>query len=127
MLWIKSTVFIHGAFSMRKRGDSVEDFRIIYRILKYLCNSMDYEEFDSEGFNAAAFGTNENRFNALLIQLQESGYIKGLTIQQHIRQKPQIMPPAAPRITLKGMEYLNENGMMKKAANLAKGITDIIF
>ena len=31
-----------------------------------------------------------------------------------------------PGITLKGLEYLAENSFMKKAANLAKGIKDII-
>lgn len=105
----------------------MDDFRIIYRILKYLCESMDYEEFDSESFTASMFGTNENRFNALLIQLQESGYIKGLNIKQYARQTIRIIPPLTPRITLKGLEYLNDNSMMKKAANLAKGITEIII
>jgi len=31
-----------------------------------------------------------------------------------------------PEITLKGLEYLEENTLMKKAANLAKGIKDTI-
>lgn len=37
-----------------------------------------------------------------------------------------IAEPIAPRITLKGMEYLSENTFMKKAANLVKGIKDTI-
>lgn len=100
----------------------MEDFRIIYRILKFLRDSMDFDEFDSEGFTAGRFGTNQNRFHALLIQLQKAEYIDGLTVIQYIRQPPRIQPPIEPRITLKGMEYLNENSIMKKAANLAKGI-----
>ncbi|MFV8822483.1 YjcQ family protein [Faecalibacterium sp. 9] len=64
----------------------MEDFRIIYRILKFLQQSMDFEDFDSEGFNAERFGTNPNRFQALLIQLQRAGYIEGLDIVQYIRQ-----------------------------------------
>lgn len=31
-----------------------------------------------------------------------------------------------PEITLKGLEYLEENTLMKKAASLAKGIKDTI-
>lgn len=54
----------------------MEDFRIIYRILKYLQQSMDFEEFDCAGFTAERFGTNPNRFQALLIQLQKAGYIE---------------------------------------------------
>ena len=37
----------------------MEDFRIIYRILKYLQQSMDFEEFDCAGFTAARFGESE--------------------------------------------------------------------
>ena len=29
-----------------------------------------------------------------------------------------------PELTLKGLEYLEENNLMRKAANLAKGIVD---
>lgn len=104
----------------------MEDFRIIYRILKFLQQSMDFEDFDSEGFNAERFGTNPNRFQALLIQLQRAGYIEGLDIVQYIRQPERIEPPMHPKITLKGLEYLQENSMMKQAAAFAKGIKEIV-
>lgn len=104
----------------------MDDFKIIYRILKFLRDSMDFEEFDSEGFNAESFGTNNNRFTALVIQLQKSGYIEGLSIKRYARQTEQIIPPISPVITLKGLEYLNENSLMKKAAELAKGIVEIL-
>lgn len=100
----------------------MEDFRIIYRILKFLQQSMDFEDFDSEGFTAERFGTNPNRFQALLIQLQNAGYIEGLSIVQYIRQPEHVELPMRPRITLKGLEYLQENSLMKQAAALAKGI-----
>ena len=51
----------------------MEDFRIIYRILKYLQQSMDFEEFDCAGFTAERFGTNPICFQALLVQLQKAG------------------------------------------------------
>lgn len=104
----------------------MDDFRIIYRILKYLRDAMDFEEFDSEGFTAQRFGTNENRFHALLIRLQESGYIDNLKVVRYTRTPQQIQPPIAPRITLKGLEYLSENSMMKKAADIAKGVLEVI-
>lgn len=104
----------------------MDDFRIIYRILKHLRDAMDFEEFDSEGFTAQRFGTNENRFHALLVQLQESGYIDNLEVVRYTRPPPQIQPPIAPRITLKGLEYLSENSMMKKAADIAKGVLEVI-
>lgn len=104
----------------------MEDFRIIYRILKYLRDSMDFDEFDGEGFTAQRFGTNENRFKALLVQLDEAGYIDGLEVSWSIRGAVQVHTPMNVRITLKGMEYLNENSLMRKAANLAKGIGEIL-
>ncbi len=104
----------------------MEDFRIIYRILKLLQQSMDFEDFDSEVFTAERFGTNPNRFQALLIQLQRAGYIEGLDIVQYIRQPEHIELPMHPKITLKGLEYLQENSMMKKAAAIAKGIKDAV-
>lgn len=104
----------------------MDDFRIIYRILKFLRDSMDFEEFDSDGFTAERFKTNPNRFAALLVQLQDSGYIQGLTVKRYIRQEPFIKAPVAPKITLKGLEYLSENSMMKKAADFATGLVDHI-
>ena len=104
----------------------MEDFRIIYRILKFLQQSMDFEDFDSEGFTAEHFGTNPNRFEALLMELQDAGYIKGLQIVQYIRQPEHIQQPMRPKITLKGLEYLNENSLMKQAAAFARGIKDIV-
>lgn len=81
----------------------MEDFRVIYRILKHLQQSMDFEEFDCAGFTAERFGTNPNRFQALLIQLQKAGYIEGLNIVQYIRQPERIKPPMEPHITLQGL------------------------
>ena len=104
----------------------MEDFHIIYRVLKFLQQSMDFEEFDSESFTAERFGTNQYRFEALLIELQDSGYIKGLHIVQYIRQPEHIQQPLRPKITLKGLEYLNENSLMKQAAAFAKGIKEIV-
>lgn len=63
---------------------------------------------------------------ALLIQLQKAGYIEGLNIVQYIRQPERIEPPMEPHITLQGLEYLQENSLMKKAAAFAKGVKEIV-
>jgi len=104
----------------------MDDFKVIYRILKCLSDSMDNEEFDTESFTAERFGTNENRFHAILVNLQDEGYIKGLTVKRYVRQPLYVQKPICPRITLKGMEYLSENSFMKKAASLAKGILEVV-
>ncbi|WP_430408190.1 YjcQ family protein [Helcococcus kunzii] len=50
--------------------------------------------------------------------LKQSGYIIGIVIDQtHSDYSSRIVEPITPRITLKGLEYLQENSMMKKAFN----------
>lgn len=112
---------------MPERMRRMDDFRIIYSILKQLRDSMDFDEFDSEGFSAERFKTTDNRFAALLEELQDNGYIKGLAGKRYLRSPGFIQKPMQPKITLKGLEYLQENSMMKKAAELAKGIAEIIM
>lgn len=108
-------------------GSIERDFRAIYRVLKHLEASMDCTELDTEGLSAAALGVSEERLEKLLILMQEEGYIRGLVITQGISDDfPRIAEPVKPRITLSGLEYLAENSFMRRAANLAKGIKDIV-
>lgn len=105
---------------------AMEEFRIIYRILRAIKNSMDYEEFDTAILSPEALKCSEEKRDKLLIQLQDSGYISGLRIARYLRQPAFIQGPISPEITIKGLEYLEENSLMKKAANLAKGVVDTI-
>ncbi|MFL8887660.1 YjcQ family protein [Helcococcus kunzii] len=58
------------------------------------------------------------RWEEILIILKQSGYIIGIVIDQtHSDYSSRIVEPITPRITLKGLEYLQENSMMKKAFN----------
>nr|DAL96676.1 MAG TPA: YjcQ protein [Caudoviricetes sp.] len=59
--------------------------------------------------------------------LAKSGYIDGIIYDQcggdycaHIEE------PIAPVITLKGLEYLSDNTLMKRAANVMKGIKEVV-
>lgn len=87
---------------------------------------MDYEEFDPNILAPEALKCSEEKRDKLLIQLQNAGYISGLRIVRYTRQPAYIQTPISPEITIKGLEYLEENSLMKKAANLAKGIVDTI-
>lgn len=101
------------------------DFSTIYRILKYIEKSMDFEEFDEEHFTASHFGITEARLFYLLQALLEAGYIAGIQcIACGGSQKEVAL--ISPRLTLAGMEYLSENTMMKKAYKVAKGIKDVV-
>ncbi|MFR4401421.1 MAG: YjcQ family protein [Peptococcus niger] len=103
----------------------MEEFRTIYRILKILREAMEYEEFDIAAISPDSLGISKPKWEQLMAMLVKNGYIEGVTIIP-LLGRPAGIKLSHPQITLKGLEYLQENSMMKKAANLAKGIADII-
>lgn len=106
----------------------MNDFKVIYKILKVLHESMDFEELDPVRISADVLGITDQRRKAIFAMLQENGYIAGVYIARYADKggKSVIIDPSKIEITLKGIEYLNENSLMKKAANMAKGMIDII-
>lgn len=103
----------------------MDNFKIIYRILRILEKAMDLEELDMEQISAENLKIGEARWCSLMEMLSDEGYIKGIRISRSIDGQI-IVNQSNVRITLKGLEYLNENSFMKKAANLAKGVSDFI-
>lgn len=104
----------------------MDNFKVIYRILKHLEASMDYEEFDADAISPSKLGITRERWEQLLVMMQEDGYIKGIKmINTTTSLRCHVIPPVMPTITIKGLEYLANNTLMKKAANFAKGIKDV--
>lgn len=105
----------------------MNDFTVIYRILKIFQAAMDYEEFDPDAISAERLKVSENKLNKLLIMLTKNGYIEGVTVKQSVLSTiPEVCIESSASITLKGLEYLEDNSMMKKAANFVKGVADVI-
>lgn len=104
-----------------------EDFRTIYKILSILQKSMDYEVVDIRRLSADNLGITESKRKVLLGMLLKNGYVEGFQVIQYIGdQAPNIEGLEGIRITLKGLEYLEENSLMQKAARLAKGIAEVL-
>lgn len=103
----------------------MEQFKIIYKILKILCSGMECEEFDNAWISAEALGVSVAMWEAIMKMLVDNDYIEGVIATEEMYGNFGIKL-IHPRITLKGLEYLEDNSMMKKAANLAKGIADLI-
>lgn len=103
----------------------MDNFRILYKILHILEKAMDVEEFDSSSISAESLKISEARWSSLLEMLSDEGYVKGLHVSRSLDGQT-LVSVFNPRITLKGLEYLQENSLMKKAANLAKGVAEII-
>ena len=73
---------------------------------------MDYEVLDIQRLSADNLDVTEPKRRALLGMLLKNGYVEGFQGIQYI--------------TLKGLEYLEENSLMQKAARLAKGIAEVL-
>ena len=95
----------------------MDNFKVIYKILKVLESAMDCDEVDRSLLKA------EN-FENIIRMLAKEEYITGVIIVDMIGIQGIKFDDV--RITLKGLEYLSENSLMKKAANLAKSIKETI-
>lgn len=105
----------------------MDNFSVIYRILRHLEASLDFEITNIEPITHERLKISYERWEQLLIMLQDEGYIKGLKYTKTLSDdKAHIVEPVKPVITLKGLEYLSDNTMMKKAANLLKGVKDVV-
>lgn len=104
----------------------MNNFKVIFKILKSLEKAMDYEEFDIESISPERLEITKERWEKIIIMLTDSGYIKGVSYEQCLSDySPHIVEPIHPAITLLGLEYLNENSIMKKMADTAKGIATV--
>lgn len=103
----------------------MDNFKVIYRILRYLEKAMDYDEPDIDQVSASALGLTDKRWASLMEMLAAKGYVNGVSVKYSIGGEV-LVSMSNPRITLEGLEYLQENSMMRKMAGLAKGIADII-
>ena len=103
----------------------MNNFNIIYKILKTLEVAMDCEEFDIEMISADALNISRARWGALMEMMISNNYIKGVTVINSIGGRS-VKVSKDVRITLAGLEYLENNSMMTKAKNIAKGIKDVI-
>ena len=102
-----------------------DKFRHIYKLLKALERAMDCDELDVEAVSAKGLGISENEWTALIEMLLDEGYIKGAKVYENIMGTT-VRDVDRMKITLRGMEYLKENHLMKEAAETAIGIVKII-
>lgn len=99
---------------------SQDDMHVIaYRILKYLYECMRRGEVP-DGDMLAADGPlmhiPESYRASVFEELSERGLIRGVTVTGAYGGG-RFVTLGDPRITLDGVEYLNENSMMRKVAN----------
>lgn len=102
----------------------MDNFKAVYKILSTLEKAMDLPEFDISIINYRALGVSKERWSRYIEMMADVGYIKGVRVSTNITGET-IVECNNMRITLKGLEYLQENSIMRKIYNAAKGIKEI--
>ena len=104
----------------------MEQFKQIYRILSILHKAMDLEEWDSELLSPEALGISLPMWSRLMAMLLKEGYITGGESWESFDVSYPKVKLVRPEITLKGLEYLEENSLMKKAGEMIKEVIHIV-
>lgn len=103
----------------------MDNFKAVYRILSALEKAMDLPQFDIEQIGPAALGVSQERWCRYIEMMLDAGYIKGAEISRYITGETAV-DARNMRITLKGLEYLQENSIMQKLYKAAKGLADVV-
>ena len=104
----------------------MEQFNQIYRILSILRKAMDLEEWDSKLLSPEALGISLPMWSRLMDMLLKEGYIIGREEWGTFEVGYPKVKLMRPEITLKGLEYLEENSLMKKAEDMLKEVIHIV-
>ena len=100
----------------------MDNLKIVYKILVYIEKSMDCDEFDSTFFSTLKIS--ENRLNKILKSMIDDGLISGFNVIPMVGGFG--IKPTDPSLTIKGMEYLQENSIMQKIKKEMKEIKDSV-
>lgn len=104
----------------------MDNFKAIYKILVALERAMDLPAFDIGSLNLDSMQVSPERMNRYLEMLQDAGLVKGVELCTDVTGDNYLRNPKRIRITLQGLEYLQENSIMRKMYQAAKGIADLV-
>ena len=104
-------------------------FAIIYKILQYLYECMIKGvpvDMMNIRWDSKAMQISEEYWKDIVRNIYEDGYIKGVVLVPILgSEKPDIKFNGL-GITTKGVEYLQDNSKMKKAAQFIQPVTEIL-
>lgn len=102
-----------------------DNFKIIYKILSQLEKDMDKPNVNLDAISYDVLCITENRWLNIIEMLYRDGYIIGVTINKDMDGfKNYNCDDMA--ITIKGLEFLKNNSLMKKAYDTVRGISNLI-
>lgn len=103
----------------------MDNIKAVYKILSALEKAMDAPEFDLRQIGPEQLQVSEERWCRYIEMLLDAEYIKGVSVYRDITGDTRV-DAHGPRITLQGLEYLQENAVMRRLYKAAKGISDLV-
>lgn len=98
---------------------------IMYKILAYLYECMRKGiDVDNDKFSHIALGINERYWIHIIDELVSHKYIRGISVL-YTSSEPAICINN-PRVSMEGVEFMQQNSMMKKAREFLKESKSII-
>ena len=105
----------------------MDNFKIMYKILHELEKNMGNENFNLQAVSAEKLRVSFEKWEQLMILMQDEGYIKGLVLSSNVNEMYRhIAEPIKPQITIKGLEYLAGNSFMAKAKEMLRMAGEIV-
>nr|DAS27376.1 MAG TPA: YjcQ protein [Caudoviricetes sp.] len=101
-----------------------DNFKIIYKILSILKSSLDNLKCDIDRLSPQSLNISIEKRDNIIELLLDKNLIKGVIIKKY-QDGDSILVLNDIKITLDGLQYLEENSIMKKMYKLAKGIKDV--
>lgn len=104
----------------------MKEFKVIYKILKTLRDGMYSDDFDIHTIYPDKLGISENQWAYIIKMLSDEGYVEDLYVRIGVDGYISFGTGPHPRVTHKGLKYLDDNTMMKRAYRFFKAVKDII-
>lgn len=110
-------------FCCRELEMAKDDFHVIaYKILRYLYECMKHDkpiQLNQFAWKCEMFDIPRNYWLEIIAVLVKEGYMIGFDIIENTKDAPRINVQEPFKITHKGIDFLEENSRMKKAAEFA--------
>lgn len=103
----------------------MDNFKAVYKILSQLEHDMDLPEPDLSKIDHEALGVSENRWIRYIEMMLACGYIEDARVVRNYYGETSY-DCRQMKITLKGLEYLQENSAMQKVYRTLKGIKETV-
>ena len=97
-------------------------FDTMYCILHTLEQYAQVREYDPRSLTAGVIGVSKEMLDSAMYMLSKEGYIEGVDEISVLGRTTPALVYKFPRITLAGLDYLENDSNMVKARNRARGV-----